>query len=220
MRKDIRLGFKLLRYSYKFKVNVLFTCFFMLMGALMIFFNVEGFLLGSIYLFLGPIMMLQMNYSLMHAQLVSVSGKRRLMELTFPNFVNCISAVLLYLTLSVLACVFAGLRPQQKTTYSISIIFVSILIVICMIYYGICYKYFIVGTILFACTFSAFYFIFRESLILFFMRTVGLNIPTTFSVGLVIILTGCVVSCLLRRAFYRKPISRLSLGANLRKAME
>lgn len=220
MRKDIRLGFKLLRYSYKFKVNVLIICFFVLIGVLMIFSNVEGFLLGSIYLFLGPIMMLQMNYSLMHAQLVSVSNRRRFLELTFPNLVSCISGVLLYLTLSVLACVFAGLRPQQKTTYSISIIFVSIIIVICMIYYGICYKYFIFGTILFACTFSAFYVFFRESLILFFMRTVGVNILTTFSIGLVIILAGCVVSCLLRRAFYRKPVSRLSLGANLRKAMQ
>ena len=49
---------------------------------------------------------------------------------------------------------------------------------------------------------------------------VGTDLPVAFGIGLVIILIGWAISCLLRKLLYKKQISPWAMGSNLRKAMQ
>lgn len=220
MLKDIKLGFKLLKYSYSFKMNVGLSIFFLVIGSLMMLVGVDSFVFGGVYCYIGIVIVLQMSYSLLFVQVVSASYTRKMLEITFPNFISLFGSILWFLILTVLTKVFSCVRPQLEAEYSAALVLCSIFMIICMLYYGGCYKYFVVGTVLFSITFMVAYIWGRYNLLLLLTKMVGTDLPVAFGIGLVIILIGWAISCLLRKLLYKKQISPWAMGSNLRKAMQ
>lgn len=221
MLKDIKLGMKLLRYSYNFKTNIGFMIFFLVLGGgMMLLPQVNSFLFGGTYIFIGYIMMLQMNYTLMFAQMVPATPHRKMFELTFPNFMTLTSAVLWYLVLTVMVMVLSDFRPALRGEYNVALVLIAIYMAIIIIYAGICYKFLWLAFILFTASFSYVYILGKDRITVFFLRNVGADLPANFAVGLVIVVVGCLLSALLRKIFYKKAMSESAMSVVLRKAMK
>ncbi|MBQ9140929.1 MAG: hypothetical protein IJX63_03945 [Lachnospiraceae bacterium] len=219
MLKDVKLGFKLLKYSYNFKTSMILTIIIFVLGLLLMMIEPDTFVLFGLYSFIGVLIIVQMSTSLLYAQMFSASPKKKKLELTFSNAVTTAGAVIWYLFLTVLSQVFSYFRPQLRGEYNVALIVIGIFMMICIIYYGACYKYFIVASIIFGITFGIVYSIGRTRLTIILMEQIGADFAVSFTIGLVIILISSGIACVMRRLLYKKPLSPNGMGANLRKAM-
>ncbi|MBQ7774779.1 MAG: hypothetical protein IJ379_02570 [Lachnospiraceae bacterium] len=220
MWRDIKKGFRLMKYSYNFKWNIVTALFFVALSLFFMCLDVHSFVIGGVYFFLGMIMMLQMNYNLLYSQMISASGKKRFMDIHFPNFINNICTVGAYLLVGGLGALFANLRPEDKQDYVEGLITIAILFTVVIIYYSVCYKFFVVSTIIFAISFAVVYVIGYAAVKWIFWAGLGINIVAAFFIGFVVVLIGCLLSNLIRKALYQFPISSLAMGASLKKAMK
>ena len=83
-----------------------------------------------------------------------------------------------------------------------------------LIYMGVSYHIFIVGTFIFSFSAGASGVLARVMVQMF-----SLELGNIYVIGLVLIVAGVVLNCVVRRLLYRKPMSKLALGADLRKRM-
>lgn len=216
MWKEWKKGFQLMKYSYNFKANIGMGIFFMVIGFIMVLIGPNSFLFGAVYFYLGTIMVLQLSYSLLFSQMVVASPKKRFIDIDFADFLSDVGAIFSYL----LFCMFAVIKKYvfsgDINEYSSLLPVLGISILVCMIYYSVCYKYFVVGSVIFALVFATLLF---ASMSIVRKMTFG-SLPVNIIIGLVIIVIGCLISGIVRKCYYRKPISTLAMGAALRKVMK
>jgi len=221
MLKDIKLGMKLLRYSYGFKTNIALIVFFLIIGGLMMALpKVSAFIFGGTYVYISFVMFIQMSYMLLSVQMVSVAPHRKLFEQTFPDAIMLISTMLWYLVLTILVAVCISLRPHLRAEYTVSLVVVALGMAVMLIYFGVCYKFFLPASILFSFTFMYMLMYGREVVTIYLLKYVGVNLFANFVIGLVILLVACLLSMLLRKLFYKRAMSKMAMGAIVRQAMK
>lgn len=216
MWKEWKKGFQLIKYSYNFKMNIGLGIFFLVIGSFMSLLGTNSFLFGAVYFYLGTVMVLQLSYSLLFSQMVVASPKKRFIDIDFADLLSDVGAIFSYLFFCIFAVVKIYVFSGDKSEYSSLLPVLGISILVCMIYYSVCYKYFVVGSVIFALVFATTLF---ASMSIVRKMTFG-SLPVNIIIGLVIIVIGCLISGIVRKCYYRKPISALAMGAVLRKAMK
>lgn len=221
MLKDIMLGMKLIRYSYGFKTNIASMIIFPVIGGLMMAAaEADSFMFGGIYLYMSFVMFVQMSNMMLTVQIVSAAPRRKLFEQTFPDAVMLITALLWYLVLTLLVAVFINISPNLREEYTVSLVIVALFMAVLQIYIGVCYKFFWLASIMFFTVFTYMLIKGREILIGFILKYVGMNFFENFTIGLIIIVVACLFSMFLRKLFYKRPMSKMAMGAIVRQAMK
>ncbi len=164
----------------------------------------------------APAMTLQMQQSLLASGLVASSPKKRLLETWMPDILQMVIGVTAYLLLVAFAVWGQNQSSNGAGDYASSLIYVAILEGILWVYYGIVYKSFWLSTIAFAIT----YFLtvtngFADG----WFSKLSVGMAGASLLGLLFIFLGNLLSAVLRRALYRKPLSKYAMGRNLRKYM-
>ena len=216
MIKELKKTIKLLKYAYQYKMNVCFGIIFIVLGVCMFLIGHENsMLLGGVYIMLGPMMMQQIGCALLYCNLVASSGQKRFLETIYSDVIIGGTSILVY-GVTIVYCVIR----QQFQTEPVHLGNVAITIAFCLAavlcYYGVVYKFFVSGIILFALAYMVTYFggaaCIKSDFFQFDLKEAAL-------IGLVVVIVGNVIGILLRRLFYRKPISKAGAGAELRKSM-
>lgn len=220
MKEDFKLGLRLVKYSYNFKMNIVLAITMAILGVLGMILEVDSFVIFGTYCLVSFYTIVQMSTSLLFAQMASASPKKRYLELTFPTILSSMGSVFWYLIFAVMAYVLSYFRPQLKSEYNVALIITAVFMGICTIYFGACYKYFMAASILFGISYFIVYAIGRVKLTIFFMGLIGTDSIACFTVGLLILLAGCTIAGLLRMLLYKKKLSPYGMGVNLRKAMQ
>lgn len=222
MMKEIINSLKLIKYAYNLKITMISSILFLAVGALLFFDEGSSIkYLGIIYILLAPYMLIQLHYSLIYSNLVAASGNRRIMELTVPNIMTGVSTIAVYALQMLLAAIVTGITPAKTTNYINVLIWSAILVFVVVVYYGACYKNFVIGTALFV---VAFVIVHALSMSDYMNEWLGSkfagNLVLAEVVGFSIVVVGLLISCLLRKMFYKKDLAPLAMGAALRKAMQ
>lgn len=221
MMTEIKKSLKLIKYGYQAKLNIGLVVLFFILGVLMLILN-DGFnvSLGAIYILLGPFMVIQVHYNLLHSNIIASSYQRRTLDGLVPNVVGAVSSLIVYAVLVVFIAIKNSMSSAEGVTYASILIVASLIIFVVIVYYGIAYKIFWVGTGLFVVAFLIAFA--GGSGVMRVLEKQGVSIPFVVSalIGLGLIILGNVLSVLLRKALYKKPISPASGGVVLRKAMQ
>ena len=227
MMNEMKKACKLIKYGFNLKMNVGFGIIFMIFG---IIFSILGSMMSSanhmqpamfstMYMFLGPLMIVQVLYTLLYSKMAKSSPRNYTLEVTAPNIFSTIIGIFTYLVSIIGAWIGMKVSPDLAEGYYSVIINSGMLLVIMILYFGVCYKYFVLGTIGFVIGFLVIYrglsgYIFEYGL------PFKLNFVNSSLISGVIVAVGIILSCILRKLLYKKPVSKLSAGAYLKKAME
>ena len=227
MMNEMKRVCKLITYGYNFKVNIGFGILFMLFGVLFSVFgsmmsssnHMQPAVLSTIYMFIGPIMVVQILYTLLFSKIAKSSPLNYTLEVTAPNFFATLVGIFSYLFSVVGALIGMKVSPDLTENYYAVIISSGILLAIMLLYFGVCYKYFVLGTIAFTVGFFVIYgglsaFIFKYGV------SSELNFVNSCLISGILVAVGIILSCVLRKLLYKKPISKLSAGVYLKKAMQ
>lgn len=227
MMNEMKKACKLIRYGFNLKVNVgfgiIFTIFgiiFSVLGSMMSSSNhMQPAVLSTIYMFLGPLMVVQVLYTLLYCEIAKSSPRNYTLEVTAPNIFATLVGIFSYICSIIGALVGMKVSPDLAENYYAVIISSGILLAVMLLYFGVCYKYFVLGTIGFVVGFLVIYgglsaYIFEYGV------SFKLNFVNSSLISGVIVAVGIVLSCIFRKLLYKKPISKLSAGVYLKKAMQ
>lgn len=218
MMQELKKSWKLLKYTYQFKTNIAVAVFFMVLGIFwMPLNNPTGWHVAVIYFYIGPCMLVQLNYNLLYAGQVASSTQRKVLDTSFPNVIGLCSSLISYIITAVYIIVSGNLNPMDEISRGNVLVMAGVVMAVAIIYYGAAFKYFVVSTILFGICFGLVY-----ACGMAFLKLSGVEISMISGgfIGLAIVVAANGLAVLMRRALYKLPSSPLAGGRSLRKAMQ
>lgn len=220
MIAEIKRGIKLIRYGYGVKRNLIGGMLLCILGIGMCCVANDSFIIiGALYMMLGPIMIIQVMYSLLYSNMVGASPRRRGIEILIADWIHILTGAIGYIVFMIVAVVRVNGAPDKAQNIMQGIILASVGIAAVFVCFGACYKYYWQSMILF---FIVFFSVYGVGMII--MRAIQLHFTLTMAwtagVSLAFIAAGVFLSCVLRRLVYKKVLSPTACGTGLRKAMQ
>lgn len=216
MTTDLKTAFKLLKYTFHLKTNCVSAIIITILGILFLIAAPDTtlFMLGGFYLALGPLCILQMQFTLLYSNLGKSSPKARMLEISSIDTLSAIIILICYTFVVIYITIRHGSAPAE---FPITYLFtMGIMYATLLIYFSLSYKTFIFGILLLIiCTIS----VFSVSIFIIELGIVELHLNTFtgYLLGYGCVFMGLLLSGLLRRLVYKRPLSKLAAGAKLRK---
>lgn len=221
MINDMKLGIRLLRYGYGIKMNLvlLIVC----VAADVLFFALE---LAGIttpldgYLLLACAMVpVQILFSLNAVDIVLASPVRKKLQTSVPAVMSLCAALAAYLIIVLKKAVIILIHPDKTAQSAVMLSFLAFLAAVIMVFTGVLYKSF--PAFLVMCfSLSGFVSFFMMSLLRsdFLGEDMGALVRGAL-IGAVLILAGGALEYVLSILFYKKPVSKKTLGGKLSREL-
>lgn len=224
MIRDIKLGFRLLKYGHGAKLSFVAGIIMVVFG---VFYSILSILVsssfpGGYFIMMAALLLIQLLYTVSAASLVAASPARKRLQTKVPAMFSAVVMLAGHLINVVSLGIFARAEPRAMRNVCAMIIFTALIMGLIMIYAGIVYKYFALGTAAFIVGFFA-----SGLPAQVFLQTGGFmpleslwgNFWLAAVLGLAIILVCGLLQYLISLAVYKAPVSKWALGARLRKQM-
>lgn len=221
MMNDIKRTISLIKYGDQFVGYITAAAIWFVAGVIgMVWMvasagevNVALYPTYFIFVLFPPLMLSQCFASLEAAGMVASSGKRRFVSLKGQNLLSIGGVGVMFLLVILIVLVNSMLEHCVIVGAGGIILCAGIAACVFLIYTAIVYKSFLFGVILFTLNYLIYgilgsYILYKNP-----SFTVGLLL------GIMFFIIGAVLSCLIRAALYKKPISKTALGAEMRKYM-
>lgn len=221
MINDMKLGIRLLRYGYGIKMNLvlLIVC----VAADVLFFALE---LAGIttpldgYLLLACAMVpVQILFSLNAVDIVLASPVRKKLQTSVPAVMSLCATLAAYLIIVLKKAVIVLIHPDKTAQSAVMLSFLAFLAAVIMVFTGVLYKSF--PAFLVMCfSLSGFVSFFMMSLLRsdFLGEDMG-ALARGALIGAVLILAGGALEYVLSILFYKKPVSKKTLGGKLSREL-
>lgn len=224
MINDLKLGFKMMKYGHAAKLSFIGSGAVAAVGVL---FSVASVMLdyafpGGYFFTMAALLLLQLLSTVNAANLVQTSPMKKRLQTSVPTVLSVTLMLAGYLLSVVTVGVVSASKPEALDIACTQIIITAAIMGIIMLYYGACYKYFVASTAVFITVFVIVYpSMLTGELHWSFMPFAKPweNFGLTAVIGLAIVLVCGILQYLLTLAVYKTPISKLALGANLRRQM-
>ncbi len=224
MINDLKLGFKMMKYGHAAKLSFIVSIIMLAGGLLYTILTIFGHSTfpGGYFIMMSALFLMQLLATVNVSNLVQSSPAKKRLQTRIPALISVVLMLVGHLLNVISLSVFACIWPHTVGNICTQIIFTAAIMGIVMLYYGICYKKFMLGTILFFVVFISSYGPMLKG-DLQWRLIPGLsfwgNLILTAVIGLAIILVCGVLSYLISLALFREPMSKWAQGARLRKQM-
>jgi len=214
MISKVKKSFRLIPYGYALKMNLIGGVLVFLLGlAGLCTGSLQAILSASIFMVLGPLVLLQVAGSLLYSGVIAASPRRRVVEIVLGDVLSVIASVIGYATVAG----YIYLNQEVIERPAGNMILASICMAICVIYFGVAFKLYAVGSILF------FIFVlggYGLGLLLLEWMEFKISLASASVIGFLIMVFGVVLSSMFRRLLYKRSLSARACGEGLRKAMQ
>lgn len=225
MMKQLRDSFRLLKYSFSFKTNVVFASLFLLLGLVLECVNLyegKSFGVGCVYVELAGLFPVQIWFMLSVSRVMAASPWHKKAHTFIPGMLAAICGLVSFTLLVITKVIFMLARGINPAFISGAILLQAVSFCFLTIYFGMCFKYFVAATILFCLTFIPFLMLLMRGMSGNLPQALYLllnNVPLSILLGYVIFAVGVAIGFLLLQFFSKKEISTWALGARLRSQL-
>lgn len=221
MKKDFLLAVKLMKYGLSFKLELVIGLICLIAGIFTDIKSKGSTFVGGFYISLSFMFLFQLLLSMDVSTLVQSSAYKRKIQTVLP-YLFVIPEILLTFTLTIIlhiALIRTGVEGYSdsenflmQTKY---ILLLSIMLGIVMIYFGFCYKYFVVSSVILILVVATAQMITSVEM----FHRICQSLPLTLAVSYLILITGIALSCLFSALLYRRKLSRIAFSGFNKKAM-
>lgn len=222
--KNLKLGFKILRYGHAAKLSIIAGIVLGLLGLVVCAISVlvSYSFPGGYFLMMSVLLLLQLVFTVNAANLVQTSPMKKKLQTSVPALISILLMLAGYFVQVLVSAVMAGLNPETVQLYCTQIIYTAAIMGIIMLYYGAVYKYFVAASAVFIIMFIFAYGpMIRGDILWSWMPFAGFwgNFILTAAIGAAVILVCGGLQYLISLAVYRAPVSKWALGARLRSQL-
>lgn len=215
MLKDIKLGFKLLKYGYKLKLNVIMLVFFAIFGIASEIFSKGTSIIGGVYFMMSGMFTFQLIMSMDVSELIQSTSLKKKLQIYIPVLASTVINLILFTIFVVERVVLIQMGVADKTQIIYTLFMLDVILLITYLYTSICYKYFVLGFILFMVMFMAL----DNSAFMGFADTIAaLGLPVVALLGYIAIFAGGAFEILIGELLYKKPLSEFAFRGFFRDA--
>ncbi len=218
---ELKKGVKMIRYAYGIKSTCIQAGFFFLSGLILTVTGDGGDFgsLGGFFWICIGLLPLQLLYSLSVSNMVLASPMRKKMQTVVPTAVNAASMVVIYLA-EVLVCGLLERRnPQQAGELYLNLVVLAMSQVFLMVYSGLCYKHFVLATLLFIPVMVNWMWEGWGNRMHIWLQGLDMTFGRAVLTGFCLIAAGILAEYLLTLLFYRSPMAKMAQALPLRKAL-
>ena len=215
--KDIILCFKLIKYGLQFKLMCILGAAFFGLGIL---FEVQGTgttNLGGIYMSLAGLYVFQLTFTPSIAKLVQTSPYKKKIQCTYPLLATAPWMFIAFTIVAILHWLYVkNGSAEEIQAQGSAILMIGTFLFVCLIYFGLVYKYFIISTVCMCVTITPCSLIFIGVL-----RNHGSlfdHYGLCVAISYVLIIAGTVISWYLSKLVYKKDMSKAAFKMMMKKA--
>ena len=214
---DIILGFKLVIYGYKLIENIFMVVIFTAIGLFVEIQSKGTSIIGGLYFMLVGMFAYQLIMSVDVSEYIQTSAMKRKLQLTIPVITSTALYLFIFTFIIIEKCILINMYPENQKMLIMSLVQLELFMLIVFAFSSICYKYFLLGFLLFIVLDFAVIII---SSFLFntpFAPTV-LSIPFgVFAVTCyLVIFIGAVLEYIIGSKLYNKPLSQFAFKGLLK----
>lgn len=164
MLKDIKLGFKLLRYGYKLKLNVIMLVFLAVIGIASDIMSKGTTIIGGIYFMMSGMFTFQLIMSMDVSELIQSTSLKKKLQIYIPVMSSTVInlVVFTFLVIERVILIQNSVADKKQLIFTLFTLDVELLTV--YLYTSICYKYYVLGFYrIHGFVYGRFYCVFRSS---------------------------------------------------------
>ena len=222
MMKQLRDSFRLLKYSFSFKINVVCASVFLVLGLVLecvYLYDGKSFGVGCVYVELAGLFPAQIWFMLSAARVMAASPWHKKAHTFIPGMLVAICGLACFTLLVITKLIFMLARGINPTFISGAILLQAVSFCFLAIYFGVANKHYVAATLLFGLTFLPFLMLLMRDMSGNLPQALYLllnNVPLSILLGYVIFAVGVAIGFLLLQLLSKKEISTWALGPRLR----
>ncbi len=211
MLKDLKMGFQLMKYGYRIKMNVIFMLVILVIGIIVEITSEGTSFLGGFYLMMTGMFAYQLIMSMDISEMVQTSAMKRRLQVELPVVASTVVYLAAYTFLLVERVILIYQNPQGKEEALYTLFTIVLMMVTIYIFTAICYKYFVAGFILFLILFIGV----DTGAVILWNNGIGawlcqIGLGWLAVLGYAVVLLGGGIEYLLGSLLYRKPLSEFA----------
>lgn len=211
MLKDLKMGFQLMKYGYRIKMNVIFMLVILVIGIIVEITSEGTSFLGGFYLMMTGMFAYQLIMSMDISEMVQTSAMKRRLQVELPVVASTVVYLAAYTFLLVERVILIYQNPQGKEEALYTLFTIVLMMVTIYIFTAICYKYFVAGFILFLISFIGV----DTGAVILWNNGIGawlcqIGLGWLAVLGYAVVLLGGGIEYLLGSLLYRKPLSEFA----------
>ena len=221
--KSLIKCFKLLKYSAQLKRSIIFMVIIGICGFFMEFASSESqSFIGGFYIFLFPVMIGQMLFTLSMSGLIQSSSYKKKLQTGFPFMVQLpITGISLFVVIAHRAWIVKHGTPgisdaENYTSQAAYIFWLGVIIFFSLVYFGVCYKFFVASLVVF-CIIVAVVMTGMHNEYLGLNSIVGKSFEVSVAITVILYLLGNLVSYLISNLLYKCDMSEYMIKRTVGK---
>ena len=212
MLKDIKLGFKLLRYGYKLKLNVIMLVFFAVFGIASDIMSKGTTIIGGVYFMMSGMFTFQLIMSMDVSELIQSTSLKKKLQIYIPVMSSTVInlVVFTFLVIERVILIQNSVADKKQLIFTLFTLDVELLTV---------YKYYVLGFIVFMVLFMGVFTVFSGAAFVPVSNAVfKLGLPVVALLGYIAIFAGGALEILIGELLYKKPLSEFAFRGFFRDA--
>ena len=149
MLKDIKLGFKLLRYGYKLKLNVIMLVFFAIIGIVSDIMSKGTSIIGGVYFMMCGMFTFQLIMSMDVSELIQSTSLKKKLQIYIPVLSSTVINLVVFTFLVIERVILIQNSVADEKQLIFTLFTLDVVLLTVYLYTSICYKYFVLGFIVF-----------------------------------------------------------------------
>lgn len=211
MLKGLKMGFRLMKYGYKIKMNVIMMIVILALGIVAEITSEGTSFLGGFYLMMTGMFAYQLIMSMDISEMVQSSAAKRKLQVGLPVVASTVVYLASYTFLLVERVILIHQNPQSKEELLYTLFTILLIMITVYIFSSICYKYFVAGFILFLILFIGV----DTGAVILWNNGIGawlcqIGLGWLAVLGYAVVLLGGGIEYLLGSLLYRKPLSEFA----------
>lgn len=211
MLKGLKMGFQLMKYGYKIKMNVIMMIVILAFGIVAEISSKGTSFLGGFYLMMTGMFAYQLIMSMDISEMVQSSAAKRKLQVGLPVVASTVVYLASYTFLLVERVILIHQNPQSKEELLYTLFTILLIMITVYIFSSICYKYFVAGFILFLILFIGV----DTGAVILWNNGIGvwlcqIGLGWLAVLGYAVVLLGGGIEYLLGSLLYRKPLSEFA----------
>ena len=219
MLKDIKLGFKLLKYGYKLKLNIFMLAFFSIFGIVSDIMSKGTSIIGGIYIMMCGMFTFQLIMSMDVSELIQSTSLKKKLQTYIPVMSSTVINLVVFTFLVIERVILIQNSVADEKQLIFTLFTLDVVLLAVYLYTSICYKYFVLGFIVFMVLFMSIFTVLSGVAFVPVSNAVfKLGLPVVALLGYIVIFVGGALEILIGELLYKKPLSEFAFRGFFREA--
>lgn len=221
MINEIKLGFRMMKFSFRYKMNMVCAFVFLLIGGVML---ALGGIIGGMYFVFPGLFFGQMIYMLEASTLVRASSHQRAFQTSVPALLSVLINFVIYTILWIAVSVIGSVKEEMSAEMLGALLVFLAFSLLLNCYYAVAYKTFWIATLGFVLVFLVFFGMggFLYAYLDYFSG--GVKVADALAVvvpaGYLLLAAGAAVQYGIARLVYRLDFSKAAFAYCMKKAAQ